>query len=161
MHSSDKNQQCLKQEETGNVEFNPSNPCRPQRCQNRQSLTQFRSSFRISPTPVPSDHQNHFANALRTSGSVWERQSPAMPALVSRLQPWRPGATVKKPLTPSTPSKEIRVVTPLEESLKQLRKLKTEIGEQLKEERKIVEEFATQLKDTNEPAQLYVPMSTS
>src|SRR3984885_4597537 len=158
MHSSDNNQKCPKQEQTDNVDFNTSNARRPQRCQQTQSLTQFRSRFVISPTPVPSDVQNHFRNALRTSGTVWERPSRPTPDLVSRLQPWQPGATVKKPPTPSTPSKEVRQVIPLRESLERLKKLKNEIGALMMEEMKIKEESETPSIDMNEPLQLYEPM---
>src|SRR3984893_2729899 len=157
MHSSN-NQKCPKQEETDTVDFNTSSVHRPQRCQQTQSLTQFQSRFVISPTPVPSNVQNHFRNALRTSGTVWERPSRPTPDLVSRLQPWRPGATVKKPPTPSTPSKEVRQVIPLRESLERLKKLKNEIGAQMMEEMRIKEESSTPLIDMSAPEPLYRSM---
>src|ERR1700733_147709 len=157
MHPSN-NQKCPKQEETDNADFSTSSVHRPQRCHQTQSLTQFRSRFVISPTPVPSDVQNHFRNALRTSGTVWEKPSRPTPDLVSRLQPCQLGATVKKPLTPSTPSKEVWQVIPLRESLERLKKLKNEIGAQMMEEMKIKEESETPSIDMNKPQQSYVPM---
>src|SRR3984885_13681665 len=158
MHSPNNNQKCLKQEETDNADFNPSNPRHHQRCHQTQSLTQFRSRFVINPTPVPSDVQNHFRNALRTSGTVWERPSRPTPDLVSRLQPWQPGATVKKLPTPSTPTKEVRQVIPLRESRERLKKLKNEIGAQMMEEMRIKEESLTPLIDMSAPEPLYRSM---
>src|ERR1700733_10420257 len=158
MRSPNDNQKCPKQEETDNADFSTSNVRRPQRCQQTQSLTQFRSRFVISPTQVPSDVQNHFRNALRTSGTVWERPSRPTPDLLSRLQPWQPGATVKKPLTPSTPSKEVRQVIPLRESLERLKKLRNEIGAQMMKEMRIKEESEIPSIDMNKPQQSYVPM---
>src|ERR1700730_9333736 len=158
MRSPNDNQKCPKQEETDTVDFSTSNVRRPQRCQQTQSLTQFRSRFVINQTPVPSDVQLHFRNALRTSGTVWERQSRPTPDLVSRLQPWQPGATVKKPLTPSTPSKEVRQVIPLRESLERLKRLKNKIGAQMMEEMRIKEESSTPLIDMSAPEPLYRSM---
>src|SRR3984885_9158788 len=111
MHSSN-NQKCPKQEETDNADSNTSSARRPQRCQQTQSLTQFWSRFAINPTPVPSDVQHHFRNALRTSGTVWERPSRPTQDLLSCLQPWQPGAMVRRPPIQSTPSKEVRQVIP-------------------------------------------------
>ena len=156
--SNDRFPPCLKQEEIDNADNNTSNPHQLQRCHQTQSLSQFRSRFVINPTPIPSDHQRHFANALRTSGTVWERTSHATPDLVSRLQPWQPGATVRRPPTRSTPTKEVRQVIPLEASRERLKKLRDEIGTLMMEEMKVKKEYTTPSIDTNEPRPLYEPM---
>ena len=94
----------------------------------------------ISPPPVPLDIQRHFASALRTPGSVWERPSHLTPDLLSRLQPWQPAGTVRKPHSPTTPSKETRVVSPSPHSLELLERSKIESGQQRKEPKPIKRE---------------------
>src|SRR5882724_502497 len=127
------NSQCPKPEETKDVDSNTLTHPRPQRCHSREPLSQFRSRFTTSLPLVPLDVQRHFASALRTSGSVWERPSRLTPDLLSHLRPWQPAGTVKKPHSPLTPSKETRVVSPSLHSLEQLTKSKIESGQQRKE----------------------------
>ena len=134
------NSQCPKPEETKDADNSTLTHPRPQRCHSREPLSQFRSRFATNPPPVPLDVQRHFASALRTSGSVWERPSRLTPDLLSRLQPWQPAGTVRKPHSPSTPSKETRVVSPSPHSLELLEGSKIESGQQRKEPRPIKRE---------------------
>src|SRR5882724_5958048 len=134
------NLQCPKPEETKNNDNNTLTHPRPQRCHSREPLSQFRSRFATSLPPIPLDVQRHFASALRTSGSVWERPSRLTPDLLSRLRPWQPAGTVRKPHSPSTPSKETRVVSPSPHSLELLERSKIESGQQRKEPRPIKRE---------------------
>src|SRR5882724_9548080 len=131
------NLQCPKPEETKDADNSTLTHPRPQQCHHREPLSQFRSRFATNPPPVPLDVQRHFASALRTSGSVWERPSRLTPDLLSRLRPWQPADTVKKPHSPSTPSKETRVVSPSPHSLEQLMRSKIESGQQMKEPKQI------------------------
>src|SRR3984885_12954052 len=135
MHTSPNDQKCPKPEETQNTN-NPTTR-NTQRCHQRRSLSEFRSRFKISPTPIPSDHQRQFANALTTSHPVWEKESDVTPTLLSRLQPFQPGRTVRRPPSNVTQTKETRRVTPSEVSLGRLRQWKIDNGEQKEVEMKL------------------------
>ena len=117
---------CPKQEELDNSE--PSANNRHQRCHNRMSPSSFQSRFATIPTIVPSAVRDLRANALTTSGSVWEKPSKAMPDLLSRLRPWQPGATVKKLSLGMMEAKETRQVQPSQTSIERLRRLKEQSG---------------------------------
>ena len=83
------------------------------------------------------------------SRSVWERQSWAMPDLLSWLHPWQLGAMVKKPSSPMTQAKEIRQAQPSQTSIEQLRKLKEQSGMMQRNEeliRKGLEELLVNMK---------------
>ena len=126
---------CPKQEEHDDSEQLANN--RRQQCHNHMPLSSFRSRFATIPTIVPSAVRDLRANALTTSGSVWERPSQPTPDLLSRLRPWQPGATVKKPSLGMTQLKETRQVQPSQTSIEWLQKLNEQSGIMMQNEQKI------------------------
>src|ERR1700730_1833261 len=106
MHTPADNQKCPQPEETNND--NNTTRMHRQRCHQQMSPA-FRSRFVINPTPIPLQHQRQFENALTMSHSVWEKESYPTPDLLSRLQPFQQGRTVKKPSSSVIPLKETRV----------------------------------------------------
>jgi hypothetical protein len=139
---------CPKQDEPESSKPSANNK-NPQRCHQHMSPSEFQSCFATIPTIVPSAVQNLCANALTTSGGVWERQSKATPALLLRLQLWQLGAMVKKPPLSTTQAKETRQVQPSLTSIERLQKLKEQSGMMMWNEQKIrkgLEELSLDMK---------------